>query len=81
MKKQYDYYECRWPNYEIVLYHDGTKVTVERKDLLKLEDYLEQLENDGYVRGYTEEDVEEARQRWEHIYENRIERNGWKEIK
>lgn len=81
MKKQYDYYETRWPYHEVVLYHDGVKVTIERKDLLELDDYLEQLENDGYTRGYIEEDVEEARRHWEHIYENRIERNGWKEVK
>lgn len=80
MKKQYDYYECRWPNHEIVLYHDGVKVGAERKGLLELDKYLEELEAEGYTRGYTEEDVEKARKRWEHIYENRIERNGWKEI-
>ena len=81
MKKQYDYYECRWPNYEIILYHDGVKVGVERIDLLKLDNHLEELEAEGYTRGYTEEDVEKARKRWEHIYANRIERNDWKEMK
>lgn len=74
MKKQYDCYECRWPNYEVVLYHDGIKVGAERIDLLKLDKYLEDLEAEGYTRGYTEEDVENARKRWEHIYENRIQR-------
>ncbi len=74
MKKQYDYYECRWPSYEIILYHDGVKVGVERKDLLKLDEYLAELESEGYTLGYTEEDIEKARERWEHIYENRIER-------
>jgi hypothetical protein len=75
MKKQYDYYECRWPSYEIILYHDGVKVGVERKNLLKLDEYLEELEAEGYTLGYTEEDVEKARKSWEHMYENRIERN------
>lgn len=81
MKKQYDYYECRWPNYEIVLYHDGEKVGVEKKSLLECDEYLEELESQGYTRGYTAEDVEKARERYEHMYENRIERNGWKEVK
>ena len=81
MRKQYDCYETRWPNYEVVLYHDGNKVAVENKSLLAIDEYLEQLEAEGYTRGYTEEDVAKARKRWEHIYENRIERNGWKEIK
>lgn len=73
MKKQYDCYECRWPNYEIILYHDGVKVGAERKGKLEINNYLEELEAEGYTRGYTEEDVEKARKRWEHIYENRIE--------
>ena len=76
MKKQYDYYECRWPNYEIVLYHDGVKVGVERKGLLVLDEYLGLLENEGYTLGYTEEDVEKARKKWEYIYKNRIEQKG-----
>lgn len=76
MKKQYDYYESRWPNYKIILYHDGVEVAAEQKTLLELDKYLEELETKGYTQGYTEEDVEKARKRWEHIYENRIERNG-----
>lgn len=73
VKKQYDYYEVRWPYYEIVLYHDGSKVSVERKSSLEMNEYLKQLESDGYTQGYTEEDVEKAREEWEHIYKNRIE--------
>jgi hypothetical protein len=76
MKKQYDCYEYRWSNYEIILYHDGVKVGVKHIDLLKLDKYLEELEAKGYTLGYTEEEVEKARKSWEHIYENRIERNA-----
>ena len=74
MKKQYDYYETHWPYYEVVLYHDGSQVAVERKDLVTVYEYLKQLEIDGYTRGYTEETVEEIRKHWEHVYENRIEK-------
>ncbi len=74
MKKQYDYYEYYWPSYEIILYHDGIKVKSERVSLLKLDERLEQLEADGYTLGYTEEDVEKARKKYEHYYENRIEK-------
>lgn len=77
MKKQYDYYESRWPSYKIILYHNGIKVAAKRKNLLELDKYLEELETEGYTRGYTKEDVEEARKKWEYIYENRIERNSW----
>ena len=74
MRKQYDYYECRWPDYEVVLYHDGEKVVVERVSLLKRDKYIEELERQGYTQGYTKDDVEKARQRYEYMYENRIER-------
>ena len=74
MKKQYDYYECRWPNYKIVLYHDGIEVGSERVSLLELDKRLEQLEAEGYALGYTEEDVEKVRKKYEHYYENRIEK-------
>jgi hypothetical protein len=76
MKKQYDYYECRWPSYEIILYHDGIKVDSERISLHKLYERLEQLEAKGYTFGYTEEDVEKARKKYEYMYENRIVKEG-----
>lgn len=75
MKKQYDYYECRWPSYEIILYHDGVKISDERVTLLNLDERLEQLEAEGYTLGYTEEDIEKARKKYEYYYENRIEKN------
>lgn len=80
MKRQYDYYETRWPYYEVKLYHDGIEVGTERKSLHTIDEYLERLENEGYTRGYTEEDVEKVRKHWEYIYENRIERNSRKEV-
>lgn len=72
MRKQYDYYESRWPYYTIVLYHDGVKVGTERKSLHELDDYLEELESEGYTLGYTEEDVETARKEYENKRTNRI---------
>lgn len=74
MKKQYYWYESRWPYYTVVLYHDGVEVGVERKDQLEINDYLEQLRNEGYTAGFTDEDIEKARKRYEHMLENRIER-------
>jgi hypothetical protein len=73
VRKQYDYYECPSFKYNIVLYHDGVKVAVEGKWLTDLDDYLEELEAQGYTRGYTKEDVDNARINYEHKYENRIE--------
>lgn len=72
MRKQYDIIEARWPYYDIDLYHDGVKV--DSKHTAYVDEAIEALEREGYALGYTEEDVEEARKKWEHIYENRIER-------
>ena len=74
MRKQYDTYECRGPIYEIVLYHDGEKVEVKRVSLLQYDNCIEELEGQGYTRGYTEDDVEKARKKYEYTYENRIEK-------
>ena len=74
MRKQYDIYECPSFYYNIVLYHDGVKVGVEKKSVLDYDEYLNELANQGYTRGYTKEDVEEAHRRYKYLYENRIEK-------
>ena len=72
MRKQYDIYECPSFCYNIVLYHDGMKVGVEKKSVLDCDEYVDELESRGYTRGNTKEDIENARQRYEFLYENRI---------
>ena len=74
MRKQYDVYEYAPSYYTITLYHDGVKVGVEKRSSFAYEEYLEELENQGYTLGYTKDDIEEARKRYEYMYENRIER-------
>lgn len=75
MRKQYDCYETFSFRYNIDLYHDGVKVATEKTSYYEMGDYIQQLEAQGYTRGYLKEDVEEARLEYEHRYENRIERD------
>ena len=75
MRKQYDYYETFSFSYNVDLYHDGVKVATEEMTYYEIGDYIQQLEAQGYTRGYLKEDVDEARRKYEHKYENRIERD------
>lgn len=74
MRKQYDLYEGASFRYWVVLYHDGVKVDAVKKwQGDELSAYLDKLESEGYTRGYTKDDVEEAYKKYIHIYNNRIE--------
>ena len=75
MRKQYDYYETFSFSYNVDLYHDGVKVATKEKIYYEMGDYIQQLEVQGYTRGYLREDVEKARREYEHKYENRIEKD------
>ena len=73
MKKQYDYYETHWPYYEVVLYHDGVKVSTEKVWDDELWDHIEHLDEQGYTRGFSKSAVEKARKDYEHLRDNLIE--------
>ena len=69
MKKQMRYIPYKWPYTIIQIYHDGQ--LVEEKTLFQDEagDYIEKLEQQGYTKGYTKQEVEESKQ----IYENQLQ--------
>lgn len=73
MKKQYTYYEISNFIYMIELYHDGKLVEQHKVWLSDTAKEESRLEAQGYTYGYTKEEVEEARQRYEEIFKNRIE--------
>ena len=68
MKKQMRYVPYKWPYTIIQIYHDGQ--LVEEKTLFQDEvsDYVEELEQQGYTKGYTKLEVEQSKQ----IYENQL---------
>lgn len=73
MKKQYRCQDTYRFGVYVELYHDGE--LVERKNFWeddKYLDYLDNLEASGYVYGYTKEEVEECKQRYEYMLANII---------
>ena len=73
MKKQYDIYETRSWKYDIVLYHDGVKIFTESKwQGNELDNYINEIESEGYERGYLKEDVEAAKRHYEYLLARQI---------
>lgn len=72
MKKQYRYYETTSFKYEIVSYHDGYIVNFNEVWLTELNDEIDKLEEQGYTYGFTQKEVDEAKERYERMLENII---------
>jgi hypothetical protein len=75
MRKQYTLSEGPTFRYNIVLYHDGKEV--ERIKMWAgdgFEKYIDSLEDNGYVIGYTKYEIEKAYNQYKYLYENRIEK-------
>lgn len=72
MKKQYRYGEGSSFKYIITLYHDGELVDIRELWLDELDDEIDKLEEQGYVHGYTREEVEKAKQTYERMLKNII---------
>lgn len=73
MRKQYRYNDYTFGKKCLYIYHDGK--FVERKELW-IDDFLdeqERLEDEGYTYGFLDGEVEEAKQRYEHMLANMIE--------
>lgn len=74
MKKQYRSQHTYSFKVFIYLYHDGE--LVETKKFWEDDEYLnfiENLELNGYTYGYKKEEVEEAKERYEHMLNNMID--------
>ena len=72
MKKQFNYYETRWPYYTLYIYHDGELVGKKKVDEHQLHEETDYLETNGYTYGYDAEDVELEHRRYEHMLKNII---------
>ena len=75
MKKQMRYIPHKWPYTIIQIYHDGQLVAEKLLFQDEVSDYVEELEQQGYTKGYTKLEVEQSKQ----IYENQLQ-NIIKEI-
>jgi hypothetical protein len=74
MRKKLQYrYEEYYPFQRIIkLYHDGELTEAYKVYADKLFDEIEKLEEQGYSRGYTKEEVAEAKERYEVMLKNVI---------
>ena len=74
MKKQYKYKHTSRLMVYVQLYHDGklieTKKALEGDEVW---DMLDKLESDGYTYGYTKDEVEKEKRKYEHMLANIIE--------
>ena len=76
MRRQYTIKESPSFRYTIVLYHDG--IEVDRTEMWfgeEFEEYIDSLEDNGYVQGYTKDELEKVYSHYAHLYENRIDRD------
>lgn len=68
MKKQYHVSESYMFKRTITVYRDGKLTLSETLWTDEADGFIEQLEEDGYVCGYTQKEVDEAKR----IYEERL---------
>lgn len=73
MKKQYTITEYDWGQYIIKLYEDGVIVKSTILDKLAYDDYVEEIEKDGYKLGYSKFSVEEIKKQYEYMLDRMIE--------
>lgn len=72
MKKQYRNTDSLFYRCYLYIYHDGILVDTKRYWYDELYEEIEKLEQDGYTYGYTREEVEKAKQKYENMLENVI---------
>ena len=75
MKLQYRYWERAFLKYMIWLYCDGWLVKSYEVWIDELDDELGKLEEKGYKYGYTEEEVNEAKEQYEMMLKNIIKKD------
>ena len=73
MKRQYRFLEYVGFQWIIQLYHDGILVESYKVYVDEIEDTEKMLLADGYTLGYTKQEVEEAKKRYEEMLENIIQ--------
>lgn len=72
MKKQYRYHKTAGFQYMLQLYCDGWLVKSYKVYFDELDDEIDKIESQGYVYGYSENELKSARERYEHILNNII---------
>ena len=74
VKKLYRIVNVSFGKYRVCLYHNG-KLFLE-KEMWRtegLDDYIEEIEEQGYTLGFTKKEVEEARNKYKYYLANMVE--------
>lgn len=66
MRKQFRCTKKSWCKTSVYLYHDSELFRFKEVWNDELEEYIEQIKSEGYMYGYTQEDIERAKK----VYEN-----------
>lgn len=72
MRKQYTYHELTFIKYEFDVYHDGELVDRFYVWDGEIFDRIKEIESRGYTLGYLPDEVEEAKNTYEHQLKNMI---------
>ena len=75
MRKQYRYNDYTFGKKRLYIYHDGKLVETKELWVDEFLDEQERLEDEGYTYGFLDGEVEEEKQRYEHMLANMIEVN------
>lgn len=73
MKKQYRCKEDTWCKRRLYVYHDGELIQSQSFYLDEIEKEIDKLESNGYILGYTKEEVEEVKERYERMLRDIIQ--------
>ena len=72
-KKQYHCIQNSSGRYVISTYHNGDlKTTIQIGYASEMKEYIQSLERQGYTRGYTSDEIEEAKQIYQEMLFNEI---------
>lgn len=74
MRRQYRYVDIGRFKYRFYLYHDGELANNYDVWLDKLEEEIYKVEKQGYEYGYVAYEIQNAREKYEHMLERTIER-------
>lgn len=72
MKKQYHISESHQFKRTVEVYHDGELISSERLWIDEADKYTDLLERDGYIRGYSQKEVDEVKRQYEEKLDNLI---------
>lgn len=76
MRKQYRYADYTFGKKCLYIYHDGELVETKEVWIDEFSDEKDRLDDEGYTYGFTKAEIEEAKQRYETMLKNMLEKES-----